>query len=171
MRSPLPRNPRHEQAVFEFGARLAGFCRVLTGGNVALADDLSQEAWIRYFRRWPDDPPDNQWGYIKVVATNLWRSWLKAQRRRREVEFADLEIVMPEEEPLASAEVASAALVAALEALPTRNRYAIQRKYIDRASCQEIADETDTSPGNVSKLIYRGIRQLSDRLRAGYGGE
>jgi RNA polymerase sigma-70 factor (ECF subfamily) len=128
-------------------------------GDLALAQDLVQEAFCRALPRWPklstyDDPV----AWLRRVAFNLansrWRRakvsarYLQAQRERHA------------EGPNPDRVVA----VAALAKLPPVQRRAMVMYYLADMSVAEIAAEEDVPAGTVKSWLYRGRTALAGLL-------
>lgn len=135
-------------------------------GNAAEAEDVAQEAMLRLWKIAPDwrqgEAKVTTWLY-RVVA-NLCTDRL---RRARSV---DLDSVPEPEDGAVSAEDGLqaqsrvAALKAALDTLPERQRQAVVMRHIDGMANPEIAEVLDLSVEAVESLIARGKRALSAAL-------
>lgn len=53
--------------------------------------------------------------------------------------------------------------------LPAAQRSAVQLRYIDEKTFEEIADHLKTSPENVRQLVSRGVKKLRSILKPGVG--
>ncbi len=148
--------------------RVLGYASRMLRGDRAEAEDVTQEAMLRLWRI----APDWRQGEAKVttwlfrVVTNLCTDRL---RKRRGV---DLDAV-PEPEDDAP-EVArrmmdadrAAALQAALDSLPDRQRDAVVLRHLEGLGNPEIADVMEISVEAVESLTARGKRALA-RLLSG----
>lgn len=51
--------------------------------------------------------------------------------------------------------------------LPTQQKLAIEMRYYDEKTFEEIAETLNTSPVNIRKIISRGIRRLKEIIKEG----
>jgi RNA polymerase sigma-70 factor (ECF subfamily) len=133
-------------------------------GDLALAQDLVQEAFCRAFTRWQrvstyDDPI----AWVRRVAFNLANSrWQRAKvaarylgrQRERHVDGPSPDRV---------------AAVAALAQLPARQRRAMVLHYLADLSVADIAAEEGVPVNTVKTWLYRGRTALAGLL--GEGGD
>jgi len=146
--------------------------------DAAEAEDVAQEAMLRLWRM----APDWQSGVARVstwlyrVTSNLCTDRL---RRRRSV---DLEAAgeVEDDRPAAVNELIAAdraaALQAALQALPERQRQAVVLRHIEGLSNPEISDILGIGVDAVESLTARGKRALTQALAGrreelGYGDD
>ena len=136
-------------------ARLA----YLLTGDRALAEDLTQEAFVRMFGRFRDlRHPEAFAAYLRKTVVNLVRSHF----RRRGVERNYLE----RESRLARTTEQAAGhdeMWDALRGLTHRQRAAIVLRYYEDLSEAQTADVLGCAVGTVKSLVSRGL----DQLRAG----
>jgi RNA polymerase sigma-70 factor (ECF subfamily) len=132
-------------------------------GDLNEAQDVVQEAFCRALARWSrlvtyDDPV----AWVRRVAWNLATSrWRRlrtalafARRQREEVE--------PEPSP------DRVALVAALAALPDRQRRAIVLHYLADLPIAAIATELGVAEGTVKSWLHRARAALAEQLVDAY---
>lgn len=181
-----------EELLARFAAGEAAAARVLTLrltpvalrvaqrmlNDAAEAEDVAQEAMLRLWRM----APDWQSGVARVstwlyrVTSNLCTDRL---RRRRSV---DLEAAgeVEDDRPAAVNELIAAdraaALQAALQALPERQRQAVVLRHIEGLSNPEISDILGIGVDAVESLTARGKRALTQALAGrreelGYGDD
>lgn len=145
-------------------------------GDAAEAEDLSQEAMLRLWRIAPDwrqgEAKVSTWLYR--VVTNLATDRL---RRRRGLGLD--EAPEPEDRRPAVLDVMieadrAAALQAALDRLPARQRQAVVLRHLEGLSNPEIAEAMDIGVEAVESLTARGKRALAAMLAGqredlGYG--
>jgi RNA polymerase sigma-70 factor (ECF subfamily) len=134
-------------------------------GDEALAEDIVQDALLRVWTnapRWRPEAAFRTWLYRVVV--NLC---LNAKRRPADLPLADGEQIA---DPGLAADSQLEArerdrrLVAAIGALPERQRAAIVLSYHEGLSNAEIAAVLDTSVSSVETLLVRARRTLRTRL-------
>ena len=134
----------------------------------AVAEELVQDAYVQLHQRWGKlRDPHKALGYLRTSVVNGARS---AQRRRG---VADR--YAAGQPPLASAPSAElgalgalgrAEVVAALRALPLRQREVLVLRYYLDLSETEIADTIGISRGAVKSHASRGIAALRTTLEA-----
>ena len=142
----------------------------------AEAEDVAQEAMLRLWRgaeAWrPGEAKLSTW--LHRVAANLCIDRIRKRGRLSEAEAPETE----DESPSALARMAEAergaALRAALDDLPDRQRQAVLLRHFAELSNPEIAARMDLSVEAVESLVARGRRGLAKALkprRAGLGLE
>jgi RNA polymerase sigma-70 factor (sigma-E family) len=137
------------------GIRLA----YLLTGDRAVAEDLVQEAFVRFvgrfrFLRYPDDFEP----YLRRTIVNLSKNHF----RRRAVERAYLEREGPRAEDVSTGpDVATHdALRSALLRLPLRHRTALVLRYFEDLPDATIAELLGCRQATVRSLVARGIEAL-----------
>jgi RNA polymerase sigma-70 factor (sigma-E family) len=137
------------------GIRLA----YLLTGDRAVAEDLVQEAFVRFvgrfrFLRYPDDFEP----YLRRTIVNLSKNHF----RRRAVERAYLEREGPRAEDVSTdPDVAThATLRSALLRLPVRQRTALVLRYFEDLPEATIAELLRCRPATVRSLVARGLEAL-----------
>ncbi len=142
--------------------RVVGFSARMLGGDRAEAEDVAQEAMLRLWKVAPEwrqgEAKVTTWLYR--VVKNLCTDRLRKKRG------VDIDAI---EEPADDAPGAvagmieadrAAALQAALNQLPERQRIAVTLRHLDGASNPEIAEVLDISVEAVESLTARGKRAL-----------
>lgn len=150
-------------------------------GDAAEAEDVTQEAMLRLWRAAPGwrsgEAQVTTWLYR--VVTNLCTDRLRS-RRRRPVTALETAPDMPDGDRGAAAGMIEAdrmaALQAALDALPERQRQAVVLRHIEGFTNPEIAAVMDIGVEAVESLTARGKRALTALLAGrreelGYGQE
>jgi RNA polymerase sigma factor (sigma-70 family) len=125
-------------------------------GSETDAEDAAAEAFARAHASWKKVgrlPYRDAW--ILRVASNVA---IDMARRRRDVPA--LAPTISEEEQT----VLQVALVAALGALPRRQREVISLRWLEGFSEKEIAEALQISVGTVKKTTHRGMAALRSRL-------
>ena len=133
------------------------------------AEEICQEAFIRYYQRM-DTIPDAQQGkyWIIRVAKNLALNHEKRKgRERRAYERSYHEPKpMPESgEQLAMRGEASDAVQAALEQLPDKLRSVLILKEYGDLNYKEIGEVLGISEGNVKVRVFRARERLMEYLK------
>lgn len=135
-------------------------------GDRALADDLTQEAYLRFLRAgFTGESEEHRRRYLFRIATNLLTDH---RRRRREVPTA------PEELPEGRPEIAAPAgdggalrrdLSRLLLALSPRHRQVVWLAHVEGASHREIAAALGVGEASVRLILFRARRKLAAELR------
>lgn len=163
----MPARPQTAEAVVDLDAlhqlswrpmvRLA----YLLVDDVALAEDVVQDAFLGLHRRAAtlrDD--DAARGYLRTAVVNGARSTLRRRRTvRTYLRSVRLEHDAPADRDLLQAE-RDAALHAALEQLPRRQREVVVLRYWEHLSEAEIATTLGIAPGTVKSTASRALTAL-----------
>lgn len=153
---------RHE---YDRTARLA----YLLCGDAHTADDLAHDAFIALYEHWHQvDSPDRRVAYLRASVVNLSHS----RHRRRATARRHAAPVMatvgattePSAEEWALPRLERGDVLAALSALPVRQRTAVVLRHWMRMTEGEIADTMDCSIGSVRTHLARGHAALATRL-------
>jgi RNA polymerase sigma-70 factor (sigma-E family) len=154
-------------------AELVSFCRRehprlvgtlgLLVGDVALAEDLAQEALLRACRNWDRvGGLESPGGWTHRVAVNLARSALRSRTTRRRVD-ARLAAASGERTIAHDPDRADVfAVRRAVRSLPERQRIALVLRYYADLSVSEVADVMGCPEGTVKTLTSRAISGLRD---------
>lgn len=149
--------------------RVLGFAARMLGGDRAEAEDVAQEAMLRLWRIAPEwrsgEAKVSTWLYR--VVTNLCTDRLRGKKRRRAVGLEDAPDVADGGRSVESVLVDNdrmAALNAALETLPDRQRQAVVLRHIEGLSNPEIAEVMDIGVEAVESLTARGKRALATAM-------
>jgi RNA polymerase sigma-70 factor, ECF subfamily len=142
---------------------LLGFLYRLTGGDRSLAEDLTQEAFLRALRsiqQYQPARPFKPWLY--AIAVNVARDHFKRADTRYAVartdeEFAALADPIELDETIADD---NQRVAAAIRALPVRQREALILRYYQDLSLAEIAETLSIPIGTVKSRLSLGLRQL-----------
>ncbi|NUR28560.1 MAG: SigE family RNA polymerase sigma factor [Catenulispora sp.] len=129
-------------------------------GDVAEAQDLTQEAYVRCWQRWRQVsryPYPEAW--LRTVVTRLvtdrWR-WLGVRRRAHQHDRPPEPVPPPSEDGVL--------LATALRGLPADQRRAIVLHYLLDLSVAQIADETGHGANTVKSWLARGRTNLGKVL-------
>lgn len=133
-------------------------------GNVAEAEEVTQEAFVRLWKLAPE------WNARAQVTTWLFRVVhnlsVDRTRRRRAVVSDESELGTDSARPsrmLARRQTAES-VQRAVAALPERQRHALQLSHYDGLSNPEIAEVLGVGVEAVESLLSRARRQLRSRL-------
>ena len=143
--------------------RVYGYVRAQAGGDVDLAEDITQHAFVQAVRnRTSFDGRADPVTWICSIARNAllnhYRSQQREWRRRvavvPELELADAAAAAPDRDEL----------VRALGLLSTDERTAVILKYVDGMSVREIAGTLGRSEAGTESLLARARARLRDVL-------
>jgi RNA polymerase sigma-70 factor (sigma-E family) len=132
---------------------------VLLVGDMAAAEDVVQEAFIRVHRILESRSLHNPLAYLRQTVVNLARSEL----RRRLVRLRHAPRPMPDAasaEEGACAAISRQEVIVALRRIPARQREAVVLRYWSDLPEAEIADLMGVSVGAVKAYISRGLSRL-----------
>jgi RNA polymerase sigma-70 factor (ECF subfamily) len=131
-------------------------------GDLAEAQDLTQEAYARCWQRWEQVkgyPYPESW--LRTVVTRLATDrWRALGVRHRASRWASPEQSAP------APSVDGVALAAALRRIPAQHRRAIVLHYLLDMSVADIATETGYSVNTVKSWLARGRTRLAEELGA-----
>lgn len=146
------------------GALWAYLSRV--SGDRALADDLTQEAFLRFLRAgFAGESEEHRRRYLFRIASNLLTDH---RRRRREVATAPDEL--PERDPADAPPPGDGGalrrdLSRLLLALSPRHRQVVWLAHVEGASHREIAAALGVGEASVRLILFRARRKLAAELR------
>ena len=129
-------------------------------GDLGVAQDLTQEAYVRAWQRWSqlrDYEQPEAWLRLVVnrLLTDRWRSL--AVRRHAAARLRTPDPVPPPTED-------GVLLAAALRRIPLQQRRAVVMHYLMDLSVGEVARETGASIGTVKSWLSRGRTSLAKAL-------
>ena len=138
-------------------------------GSVSEAEDIVQEAFLRYHRAQPDEVA-NPKAYLSAITTRLAIDHLRSARVRREQYVGPWlpEPLLTDEgagDPSAQAELAdslSLAFLVLLERLSPVERAAFLLREVFAYPYDEIAEVIGKSEGNVRQLVSRARRHVDE---------
>ena len=148
-----------------------GFVFRRCGGDVGLAEDITQETFVaaaRHFRQ-EIDVPSPSWLY-QVARSRLidhWRAEARKERKMRLVSGGQSN--EPSSDP-AEGIVSGGRVMAALGELPTNQRAALVLRYLDGYSTKDVARMLKRSVKATESLLARARQNLESTYR-GQDGE
>ncbi|MGH8436828.1 MAG: RNA polymerase sigma factor [Pseudomonas sp.] len=150
----------HHASLFRYLVRLTG--------DVDMAHDAAQEAFVRLMNKPPRDGHPRAW--LFTVATNLVRGWANTRKRRLvllEAGAARIPSADPLPDPAQQAEAyeQQAAVRRALQTLSEKERTVLlmrEEGFVHR----EIAAAVGTTTGSVGTMIARSLDKLAAALDA-----
>jgi RNA polymerase sigma-70 factor (ECF subfamily) len=124
----------------------------LLGGDLAAAEDATQEAFALAWRNWSRiSHYDNPGGWVRRVAINKLRNAHRSRLRGRAV----TERIGSEISTAASASEPDSDLIGELARLPYKQRLCAVLFYVDGLSIAEVAQALQISQGSVSQHLSR----------------
>lgn len=133
-------------------------------GDMALAEDLVQEALVRLAASWRRvRKVDDYEGYVRVTMVRLSVSWWR--RRRREILSPAPRESAERDETWLGDDAARA--WSALAALPPRQRAVLTLRYRDDLDNQQIATLLGCSVGTVKSQASRALATMRATVNAG----
>jgi len=128
------------------------------GGERQLAEDVTQEAWLRAVYDWRrKGAPDNPIAWLTTVARNLI---LNSLRRRPDLSLDDVLLAVDSDAVSDSAEVASL-VNEALAKLPASEARLLESFHYDRCKTAQLARQYGVS----ERAIEGRLRRARERLR------
>lgn len=131
-------------------------------GDHGLAEDLAQTALAKTYTAWPRiREPEAAYSYARTTLVNTATSWFRRRSWRNEMPDEDLtngagaDVSAHETDP-----TDRPALMAALAALPPRQRAVVVLRFYDDLSVAETADALGCSPGTVKSQTFAGLAAL-----------
>jgi RNA polymerase sigma-70 factor (sigma-E family) len=125
----------------------------LTTGSIAIAEEITQDAFIQLHRRW--EHIDNPRAWLRVAVVNGCRDWVR-RRMREPRPSAPAEIVTDDSDALAIRD--------ALQVLTPRQRTAVVLRYFEDLPEREIAELLGCRPGTVKSTLANSLNKLAKEL-------
>lgn len=153
--------PSTVDALFEQSYASIVRALVLLGGDLAAAEDATQEAFVQACVRWNRiSRYDNPGAWVRRVAINKLHN---ANRSRRRGEAA-LRRMNTDDTTAPSPSDTESDLVAGLRQLPYKQRLCAVLYFVEGLSIAEVAETMEISPGSVSQHLSRARTALRSRL-------
>jgi RNA polymerase sigma-70 factor (ECF subfamily) len=136
---------------------------VRVSGNHALADDLTQESYLRFLcATWPEGGEVNYRRYLFRIATNLLRDHWK---RRKETYLEDVpEAFLAARDTLTDLDSHSL-LGPAMAQMRPRDRQLLWLAHAEGYSHREIAEITGLGAASIRLLLFRARHKMARLLR------
>ena len=126
----------------------------LTAGSVALAEEITQDAFEQLHGNWSTVECPSAW--LRTAVVNRCRDWLRRRTLERRHAIADDELVEPDD---------GIAMRDALKSVTPRQRAAIVLRFYEQLNEREIAHLLGCRPGTVKSPLTRGVRTLRKELQ------
>jgi RNA polymerase sigma-70 factor (ECF subfamily) len=127
----------------------------LTIGNSGRAEELTQEAFARAFRRWSSvSKLERPVAWVYVVALNAERKRWRREERARTNGSPD---VVPD---VAGGVLRTIVVRDALDRLPPRQRAAVLLRYLADLTVADIAEVMACAEGTVKATLHQALRNL-----------
>jgi len=158
----------HSDAFEAHRSRLFGVAyRML--GSASEAEDVVQDAWLRYASSARDDVRSPE-AFLTTIVTRLCLDRLKSARAQRETYVGPWlpEPVITDDHPgpeqsMALSESVSLAFMVLLETLTPDERAVFLLREVFEYEYQQIADVLDTTPANCRQLFHRAKDRIKER--------
>ena len=145
---------------------LVRMAKIMLGDQTA-AEDIVQDAFLGLFRKWPSlEDQDRALGYLRASVVNGCRAAYRGRTRHdRALRLtpATAETVSAEESVLLGE--ANREVIAALRALPARQREALVPRYYLDLTEDQAAEAMNVSRGTVKSATSRGRTALARMLK------
>lgn len=151
-----------EQVVTDHGAVVLRVCRAVLGSDHGAAEDAWSETFLSALRAYPDLRPGSDVRAWLVTIAHRKAIDQTRRRGRAAVPIGDL----PETARLDPAAETDVALLAALSALPPKQRAAVAYRYLADLSYADVAELLDCSQVAARRSAADGIAAL----RAAHSG-
>ncbi|GHA08915.1 RNA polymerase subunit sigma-24 [Arenicella chitinivorans] len=149
---------RYADYLFGYGLRL-------TGGNASLAEDLSQQTFLRAFKYLPSYDKqhrlrhqNNEYrfrNWLTGIATNCFRDLIGIEQRYQPLAHAAEPIFDPSYRD-------SHAFFSLIKPLGAEDRVLFVLRYVYEFSIDEISEHTGVNSGTVKSRLSRAMRKLRD---------
>ncbi|MFC7406438.1 RNA polymerase sigma factor SigE [Georgenia alba] len=166
---PVWAPPSWEDIVREHSPRVYRLAYRLTG-NVADAEDLTQETFVRVFRSLHSYQPGNFEGWLHRITTNLFLDMARRRSRLRMDPLGEAGERLPAAHDAGEPERGfehgnlDVDVQAALDSLPPKYRAVVVLCDIEGLSYEEIAATLGVKMGTVRSRIHRARAMLRDQL-------
>lgn len=137
------------------------------GGERTLAEDTTQEVWLRALAAWTvDGVPDEPGAWLRTVALNVLRNYF----RRRSIEPVALEELglgeadVPFDEGPGALDEKAVRIQAGLARLPPDQASLLEERYFDGLSAGALADAHGTTLRGVEGRLHRARAALARAL-------
>lgn len=130
-------------------------------GDVALAEELAQDTWVRCRQRWEQvSVADRPGAYVHRTAINLANSWFRRRRaERRALRRSAGGVAGAYEDPCSATGLA---VRRAVSSLPARQREVVVRRFFLDEDVVVVAAAMGLAPGSVRSATSRALATLRE---------
>jgi RNA polymerase sigma-70 factor (ECF subfamily) len=131
--------------------------------------DVTQNVFLKVFRKLDSVKSEGMFKpWLLRITYNESINFLRKRKDHDEFEELGAHDVSPEERPAQESRVLDAEnknlLLRGLEALNPKYKLAVALRYAEGMRIKEIADVMECSEGMVKSLLFRGVRQIRNRV-------
>jgi len=147
----------------EHAAAVYRYCLTRTG-NATIAEEATSEAFLAAARVFADGnggTVDRPWLFV-VARRRMIDQWRSEARHKRRATRAQQEAELVQELEHANTVQLSERSIAAIESLPSRQRFALALRYLDGYSVQEVAGALEISYQAAESILARARRGFVD---------
>jgi RNA polymerase sigma-70 factor (sigma-E family) len=155
----MPEREAFDDFVRACSVRLGRIGSLLTGGDLAHAEDLVAESLARVYLAWPRIRDGDAFGYARRTMVNLHTDWWRRRGRRPEVLTDRVPDVTDRANP-PDGLVDRDNMMRALRQLTRRERAVVVLRYFADLTEQDTADELGISVGTVKSTHSRALAKL-----------
>ena len=149
---------------------LFGFVSRRCDGDRALAEDITQETWLRAVKAWRDDGlPDRPLAWLCTVSARLLSNYRRRPASQRLDDNAEESMTMPVTE-IDEADGRISMLRKALTKLPALQRQLLRAFHLERRPVAEIAATMGISERGVEGRLRRARQRLRKEIESDPGG-
>jgi RNA polymerase sigma-70 factor (ECF subfamily) len=154
------------QAFDEYGDAIFRFCMVKTG-NKELSEDLTQEAFMRYWQALRDGKEmSNTRSYLYTIARNLVIDWYR-KAKEQSLDMKQEAGYDPHDEKSFDAEFYAEhqEVLGAIEELDEKDKDILLLRYVEDLPPKDIANILHTTTNIVSVRINRAMKRLQKQMK------
>jgi len=148
-------------------AALYGYVSRTCGGDRTLAEDVTQETWLRAVREWRrTGVPDQPIAWLTTVARNILVSYYRQKRAALLESSAEDVLAAPDQRAATDSAEMSAAVCNALGRLPADQAQVLEAFHFEDQRMSQIADSMGVSERAVEGRLRRARQRLRRELEA-----
>ena len=155
----------------QYRAQLIQLSRGIVGSR-DLAEDIVQDAFVRYASKVPEDTIDQPIAYLAQSVKNLSYDEVKSRAREQQVlkqEFGEANLLHLKQDGLFAQDTPTdeethALVYEALQELPVETRRAVVMHIVEGKKIREIAEKMGMSVGKAHSLVKDGTKHCRERI-------
>jgi RNA polymerase sigma-70 factor (sigma-E family) len=157
---------RAAELYHEHSAGAVRLAYLLTGDKY-MAEDLTQDAFVRAFGRFQDLRRAEAFAaYLKRTIVNLSKDHFRRLQKERDLARRERNVITDDDDRYRHVD-ARDELLDLLQALPPRQRAAVVLRHCEGLSEHEVAEILRTTAGAVNSLVARGLTALRGQVKEG----